>query len=142
MPKKSIIIESSESDDCKKNMAEKKPRARPKKSELFKLQKEEVLLKLADILGIDITDNAFFYVDDICDDTKEEILNLADDVRRYFSYSNWPFFKKGETDEKAHLSLLKSILKDMGYAVCQHNKYVTKNGARKRQSKICIDKKE
>jgi hypothetical protein len=139
MSKKIIknILPDSESND-KKNIIKKK--VRPTKEELYKYQKEEVLLKLFDILGIDFNDTAFFYIDDISDDTKDEILELSDDVKRYFNYSNWPFFKKANGDEKAYLSLLKSILKDMGYTVCQHNKYITKNGVRHRQSKVCIDK--
>lgn len=126
---------NNDNDEC---VNEKKKR-RPHKSSLYKEQKEDVLMKLLDILGID-GDNGFLYLDDISDDSQIEIFDLIDDVKRYFNYCTWSFFKNTD-DNKKVLPLIKSILKDMGYDVSSHVAYLTKNGVRTKKTKICVAKK-
>jgi hypothetical protein len=113
---------------------------RPTKAQLYKKQREEVLHQMCDILDIDIDkDGAFFYLDDIDDDMQEKILKLDEDVKRFFIFSNWPFFKKGN-DDRSYLSLMKSILKDMGYSAKKYHSFVTKNGVKTKKTKFCIEK--
>ena len=124
--------ESSEDDNIIKT-------GRPNKAQLYKEQRNDVLMRLFNILNVEPDNNAFFNLDDMNDDIQNEILELADDVKRYFIYSNWPYFKKG-IENKTYLSLMKSILKDMGYSMKKCHNYVTKKGIKEKQTKICIDK--
>lgn len=56
-----------------------------------------------------------FCVNDLDQDTdkKKKIVEMEGEICKYFNYGNWPYFTS--RTKKEHLSLLKSLYKDMGY---------------------------
>lgn len=92
-----------------------KPEKEPlSKKKVYKDERETLVKKLDSILGFTET-NRSFCVDTLKDDEEKQknIIGLETDVRKYFSYSQWPYFTCG--GKKKYLSLLKSIYKDMDY---------------------------
>jgi hypothetical protein len=84
---------------------------RPRKVEKFAAERKIILDKLLTILGIN-KENPIFYFEDL-DETKQlEIMNLKDDVKKYFKSGAWSVFTKYIA--RPHLSLCRSILKASG----------------------------
>jgi hypothetical protein len=85
------------------------------KKKLFTNQRNVILSRIYEIVGISQT-NKSFYSNSIEDyeDKCEQIYQLEEDIQKYFHVSSWPAFKKNSklTDKKA-LSIIKSVLKDM-----------------------------
>ena len=75
----------------------------------YKADRELILKKIYDIIGITDT-NKRFYSHEIED---EKVLELLEDILKYFSVSNWGMFKKKKTNNICGLSLIKSVLKAM-----------------------------
>ena len=83
---------------------------RPPKAIKYATERKELLDKLINILGISKTNN-IFYIQDIDDDKKNQILALADDAKQYFRSSTWTYFT--DTPEFPWVSLTRSILHNM-----------------------------
>jgi hypothetical protein len=100
---------------------------RPKKSEKYKKEREEVLKKLKDILGITGTNNIFYMYDiDKNEDKQQAIMDLKDDVYAYFGHKeNRIFYSK---TLRPYSSLLKIVLKEMGYTLLRTTKTIERDG--------------
>ena len=59
--------------------------------------------------------NNVIFWDDIENDPKkqQQILDLVDDVKKYFNSCNWNFFNKNNNVSIPYISLAKSIIKEM-----------------------------
>jgi hypothetical protein len=86
------------------------------KNVLFKKEQQEVANKLHIILGITDTNNSFI-LDDLKsnEEQQKQIIELEGDVKKYFKYASWPYFKK--TVDNRYLSLMRSIYKNTGYNI-------------------------
>lgn len=100
---------------------------RSTKKDLYKKEQEELLAKINIILGINKDNNTLYLYDIENDkDKREKILALSDDVRKYFTASNWSFYRD-ELCKNNHVLLCKSIYKEMGYTVLSKNGYIKRN---------------
>lgn len=107
-----------------KNEQEQKDNmGRPLKYIKYEKEKKEVLNKLLKILGID-DNNKVFFKKDIADNKEKEqqILDLIEDIKKYFNYSRWSYFLKSRpyTDLA---SLVKCVLRDMNIEIVSFVKY-------------------
>jgi len=88
---------------------------RPLKALKYQKEKDEILIKLNNILGITET-NDTFYLHTVDDDENKinQIMALFDDCKLYFNASGWAVTCK-PVHQRRYLSLTRSIYKDMGY---------------------------
>jgi hypothetical protein len=112
---------------------------RPNKSYVYEKNRKDILNKLNAIVGIDTTHD-YFLLESIDDAKKEEIIDLAEDVKKYFATSKWMYFRYPDKP-KAFLSLLKYIYKDMGYDIVMHATMSTKNKVSHREVRVYVNKK-
>src|SRR5947207_7994234 len=114
----------------------------PSKKNKFENERNEIIKKLNNILGITET-NYVFCLSDIDDDIikQNQIISLVEDVKRYFKYSGWPYFSK-ELKDRKYLSLTKSIYKDMQYDMIPHLKPVIVDGKKFQRTNYVIMKKK
>jgi hypothetical protein len=95
------------------------------KSLKYLTERELILKKIYDIIGITDTNNRF-YSHEIED---EKVLELLEDILKYFSVSNWGIFKKKNYNNIHGLCLIKSVLKAMDVNLeCIGGKKVLFNG--------------
>jgi hypothetical protein len=82
------------------------------KIEKYKKERKEIMDKLFKILNIQ-TENGtrFFYIDEITEEKEKEILELRNDIKRYFLVNKWVTFKNTIKIEKIHMSLIRNLLK-------------------------------
>lgn len=101
-------------DNIDKKEVKKNLGGRPKKSEKYKKERQEVLNKLNNILGV-TDDNKKFYMYDVDNNeaTQKAILNLKNDVELYFGGKSSQIFVKGDETQRSYFSLIKIIYKDM-----------------------------
>jgi len=136
--KKLVISDSSSESDGKKIIKNKG--GRPSKTKEYEKNRLDVLKKLNKILDVDDIDNGdFFYLDQIDEDKQNQVLALADEIKLYFLYAKWPYFKNRDVT-RPFLSLIKSVYKSMGFDVRLSNNYVRHNGVTKKITKVLIDK--
>ena len=87
----------------------------PKSIKNFTKERQELLQKMFDILGI-TDDNKMFSLKklDENEEKQKQILDLVDDIKKYFVCSKWTFFNhKDRQIKREFLSLIKSIFRDM-----------------------------
>lgn len=93
------------------------------KEKIFKTQRKEILDKILVITG------TTFHTHDIDTnlDKQQKILELEPQIKQYFNVSNWSAFKNTKQlgDGKRPISIVKSVLKDMGIEY-QNRSYVLK----------------
>ena len=84
------------------------------KKEKYQKEQEEIVKRLNDILGLNEKNNKFILEDFRTDIEKQkQIIRLEEDVKKYFPYSNWGYFKKLVDNES--LSLIRSIYRFCDY---------------------------
>jgi hypothetical protein len=102
----------------------------PKKIK-FKAERELILNKMKVILGVDNVDSDVlkFYLYDIESDQNKinEIMELKDDVGKYFTSKNNIVFKKPEEAKKNYLSLIRLVFKEFDYEAFTTPKSITRN---------------
>lgn len=139
---KVVVFDSSSESDCESKKITKNKGGRPSKTKEYEENRIEVINKLNDILGVSDIDNGdFFYLDKIDEDKQDQVLALADEIKLYFLYAKWPYFKNRDV-VRPFLSLIKSVYKSMGFDVRLSNNYVTQKGVTKKITKVLIDKKK
>lgn len=104
-----VIINES-LDNIKNNKG-----GRPPKSIKYDKERKQVLKKIFDILGI-TEKNMVFFCENLEND-KDKFYELEEDIKKYFICCNWNYFNGKKNTQKPHLSLIKSVLKDMGYVI-------------------------
>lgn len=96
-----------------KKSIEKNKGGRPNKDLKYAKERKMVLDNLLNILNV-TKDNNIFYIDDLEKNNiqQQQILDLEEDVKKFFSCSTWTYFVRSDIDKK-YISLTKSILKNM-----------------------------
>ncbi len=93
------------------------------KKSIYMKERVEIVQKLNDILGLNDDNNVFFPVDfDQDEDKQKEILDLIDDIRKYFDCWKWPCMRN--VVDRRYLGVAKSVYKSMGYTFTRTRKYV------------------
>jgi len=97
----------------------------PKKIEKFESERKVVLDKMFQILNINENNN-IFSLHKMDDDQEKQtaIINLEDDIKKYFLCGEWSCFKKKDITKRRWLSLIKYVVKDMGYQTFTSRKNV------------------
>jgi hypothetical protein len=103
----------------------KKSRVRKTKNDVYFNEQQDIVNKLNNILNISATNNTFI-LDDLKNDIDKQnkILELENDVKKFFAYTRWAYFSQN-VDNK-YLSLMRSIYKNTGYDVSY--KITSRNG--------------
>jgi hypothetical protein len=95
------------------------------KKEKFEKEQLEIVERLNSILGLNEKNNKFILEELKSDEEKQkQIIGLEEDVKKYFAYNRWAYFKVGIQNEA--ISLMRSIYKNTGYDV--NYKQKQKNG--------------
>lgn len=90
----------------------------PKKVELYDDERKVVLNKMFEILNIDEKNNMFSLHKMDNDKEKQDlIIGLEDDIKKFFLCGEWTCFKKKNTVKRRWLSMIKYVVKDMGYTL-------------------------
>jgi hypothetical protein len=98
---------------------------RPKLSEKYVEEREEVCSRILEILGLD-EKGAFVLLDLDSDiERQNKIMDMKDEIRRYFSCCNMSPFKPSATCKRPYLSVARNILRKQGYTFIG-NDYTTK----------------
>jgi hypothetical protein len=82
------------------------------KIEKYVNERKEIMDKLFEIIHIQ-TENGvkFFYADDITEEKQKEIIDMKDNIKRYFIVSGWITYKNTVKLDKVHMSLVRNLLK-------------------------------
>ena len=100
---------------------------RPSKKNKYKNEREDILNKLNNILGLVDGKNIFYLYDLEHNETQmSQLMALKDDVEKYFTSKNCAVFKN-DTPRKAHTSLIRLIYKEMHYDIIITNKTINRN---------------
>ena len=113
------------------------------KAEIYTTDREKIIDTLEKILGL-TKENRYFCVNDIDKhkDKVDDIISLENDVKKYFNYGGWGYFK-GTVQSKPYVSLIKAIYKDMNYKILTTSKTSTdKDGNSYTLTVLKITKKE
>jgi hypothetical protein len=131
-------------DDVKKsnnneNNKVKNLGGRPKREDIYKVERQEVLDKLNKILGITNDNNKFFLWDiDNNDDIKKSILELQTDVEKYFRCSGWNFFSKKIQEDRKYMSLIRSLYKEFNFELYPKTILITRNNQKIKSQQYAI----
>ena len=89
----------------------------------FEKEQREIYDKIISILGITKENNTFTLYDLSKTPEKiQQILDLKEDISKYFSASGWICFKKENYDgDKEHIVLLRNILKTLNVKYIVYN---------------------
>lgn len=110
---------------------------RPRRSDIFSNEREEICKKLIDIVGTE------FLLCDLDNDTTKQdaIIALKDDIKKVFAVSRIMSFSPYTMNDvkREYFNILKAILKQEGYRFESHTWYKTfENGMLKRTTKYFI----
>lgn len=136
---KNLLLQNK-SDALYIDKKEIKQRIKPTKKEFYKKERQDILDKINNIIGIN-SNNNYIYLYDIENDNKkkESILALSDDVKKYFKMGNWAFYKDVECQNN-HVLLCKSIYKDMDYQIISKPMDIQRDNKKIRTTRYTICK--
>jgi len=90
---------------------------RVKLSEKYQIQREEICNKLIQILQLD-DDNCFLlYELDNDIEKQSRILEMKNEIKKYFAVSNISVFKPKYDCKKPYINIIRSILRQQNYIV-------------------------
>ncbi len=91
----------------------------PKSIQNYTTEREELLKKMLEILGI-TEDNKMFSLQKLDEDEErqKQILALVQDIKKYFVSSKWTYFSHKNIEIKRnYLSLIKAVFKSMNVKI-------------------------
>lgn len=95
-----------------------------KKADRYSAERKEILNRLLLLLGISEENNCFILSEFNSNDVlHKEILSLVPEIKKYFNCSNWSSMGSANVKNKP-LSIVRSVLKDMGYSVFYKQKNI------------------
>jgi hypothetical protein len=90
----------------------------PKQVDKYVEERKQVLSQMLEILGITEQNNMFsLHKLDGDEEKQAQILALENDIKKYFLCGEWTCFKKKDTVKRRWLSMIKYVVKDMGYQI-------------------------
>jgi hypothetical protein len=97
---------------------------RVKLSEKYKDERENICNRIIEILDLD--ENNSFLLNDLDNDTDKQnaILDMKDEIKKYFAVSCLSSFKPNAKCKRPHISIIRGILKQQGYTF-QGNSLIT-----------------
>ena len=81
----------------------------------FEKERQDILKKILDILEINDNNNMFSLKKlDENQEKQQKIIDLIDDIKKYFLCSKWAYFSNTKKDfKRLYLSIIKSVMKYM-----------------------------
>jgi len=84
------------------------------KNLIYKEERKAILKKILTIIGIDNTNKIFYsHLLDENENIQKQIIDLSDDIQKYFKVSSWAAFKPDMVIGRRYISIIKAILKEM-----------------------------
>jgi len=81
------------------------------KSELYKIEQDEIINKIIDILKLDTENSITLYELDNNKDKQEKIMKLMPIIRKYFRFSSIGGARKPKQLKRPYLSIIKYMMK-------------------------------
>jgi len=82
------------------------------KIEKYVNERNEIITTLFKIINVQTENNIrFFYSDEITEEKQKEILDMRNNIKRYFMVNGWISFKNTVKLDKIYMSLIRNILK-------------------------------
>lgn len=83
-----------------------------KKVDKFIDERKQIVNKIFEIIQLrDDNGVKFFYSDDLTEDKENKIIELKDEIKKYFKVGSWSVFKSTVKTDNVSLSLIKNVLK-------------------------------
>jgi hypothetical protein len=115
---------TSNSDNVNEN-GKRMKRNRLTKKQQFKKEREEVINKINNILGLTTTNNKIYIYKILTNDKiKEEIKELGNtDIKKYFKVGTWSYYKDDHNNH-SEINLIKAVYKDSDYEIYSKQKTI------------------
>lgn len=111
---------------------------RVKLCEKYKTEREELCNKIIKILQLD-TDNSFIlYELDENTEKQNALLDMKQELQKYFACSGIAFFKTNADCKRPYLSIIRGILRNQGYSVISTDYNYKVDGIPKKSQKYII----
>lgn len=114
-------------------------RKRSLKNDMY--HNEQIIIKntLCEILKINNETN-YFYLYDIDNDVnmQQNIINLKDDIKKYFSCSQWTCFKE-KNIKREYLTIIKCVFKYTGITLIPTGVFIKRNENKLKTQKYIIN---
>jgi len=135
-----VVVDDVVSTDDS-NDSNDKVKRKPKKTVAYKKERDELVNKLNKILGI-CEDKAVIVVSNITEDMEKQIEALIPNIKLYFAYGHWNYFKENRANlVRPILSLIKCIYRDTNHQVTQSVSYKKIKGESLKFTVLMISKK-
>jgi len=108
------------------------------KEKVYKKERQEIVNKIINITGTQFVAHEF----DADIEKQNKILELDNDIKKYFSVSNWGAYKTGIKITKRPISIIKSVLKDMNIELISKITMIRKNNKTTSLTEYMIDYKK
>jgi hypothetical protein len=119
---------TSNSDNVNEN--NKRCKKRSTKKELFRNEREEIINKINNLLGITENKN-YVYLYDIenSENIKEEINKMSDEIKKYFKVGNWNYYiMKNNGEKPLEIGLIRAVYRDENILMTTKEIKIERNG--------------
>jgi len=111
---------------------------REKLCDKYKIERENVCKKLIDILNLDDKQSFILYELDIDTEKQTNILNMKEEIQKYFACSEISSFKPNFECKRPYLNIVRGILRKQGYSFISTDIDIKINDVIKRTTKYII----
>jgi hypothetical protein len=95
----------------------------PKQVDKFTNERQDILNKMFLILGVNENNNTFLLHElDQNIEKQNKILELEPEIKKYFICGSWSCFRNEDAIKNKSLSIIKSVVKDMGLKIMINTK--------------------
>lgn len=108
------------------------------KKELFEKERNDILTKLNNLIGLNEKNNSILLVElQNNEELKKEIISMIDDIQKYYRCCRWGYFVWENNGRKGdEITLLRAIYKDHDYNILTKNVITEYNGVKTRYVKL------
>lgn len=96
-----------------------------KKSELYEFEQKEILKKILNVIGVNRENNRKSRDELECDEIKDHMREMRDDIIKYYTTSRWKTFYREDNQE---LNMIKNIMKEHGIEIYKLEKKRSNDG--------------
>lgn len=111
---------------------------RVKLCDKYNNEREEICKKLIDILKLDANNSFLLYELDNNVEMQTEIINMKDEIQKYFACSTISSFKPNFDCKRPYLNIVRGILRQQGYNFISTDLDIKINDVIKRTTKYII----
>jgi hypothetical protein len=111
---------------------------REKLCDKYKIERENVCKKLIDVLNLDDKQSFILYELDIDTEKQTNILNMKEEIQKYFACSEISSFKPNFECKRPYLNIVRGILRKQGYSFISTDIEIKINDYIKRTKKYII----